>query len=224
MQQAQTQQGGARGQGSAPREIREQAPVPDELNADPIMALDEPALIDILNDSSSTLFQKAMACKKLATVGTAASIEPLAALLDEERLHHYARFGLEPNPDPAVDAVFREALGTLSGQHLIGVITSVGTRQDARAVGALSELVYDSNDAVAQAAVAALGMIGGSEPARVLREAVSAADTTSSRDASAWIASPAASTTSPSPTERWWASITRTRAGSTSPAAPSAAW
>lgn len=136
------------------------------------MALEEPALVDILNDSSSTLFQKAMACKKLATVGTAASIEPLAALLDEERLHHYARFGLEPNPDPAVDAVFREALGTLNGQHLVGVITSVGTRKDARAVGPLSELVYDSDDAVAQAAAAALGMIGGAEPARVLREAL----------------------------------------------------
>jgi len=185
MQQGQTQQqAGQRGQ--APGARGQQAPggrggggggrgqveIPEEFNATPIMGLDEPELLGILRNSSSSLFQKAIACKMLATKGSSASIEPLAALLDEDRLSHYARFGLEPNPDPAVDGVFREALGRLSGVHLIGVITSVGMRKDAQAVGPLSELLYNNDPAIAQASAGALAMIGGAEPARLLREAL----------------------------------------------------
>jgi len=134
--------------------------------------MEEPEWIAILNNSSSSLFQKAIACKMLAVFGSSASIQPLAALLDEGRLHHYARFALEPNPDPAVDTVFREALGRLSGQHLIGVIGSISARKDAQAVSALSKLLYDSDTAVAQASAASLAVIGGAEPARLLREAL----------------------------------------------------
>jgi len=154
--------GGGRGYDGMPAEV------PDEYNAAPIMVLEEPALIDILNNSSSTLFQKAIACKKLATIGTSASIALMAALLGEERLGHYARFGLEPNPDPAVDDALREALGRLSGPRLVGVIHSIGVRKDAEAVGALAVLLSNSDPAVAQAAASSLSLIGGDRPAEIL--------------------------------------------------------
>jgi len=151
------------------------AEVPEEYNAFPIMALDEPALIAILNDSSATLFRKAIASKVLATKGTSASIQPLAALLGEERLGHYARFGLEPNPDPAVDAVFREALGRLSGPRLMGVIHSIGIRKDAQAVEALGGLLSNSDPTIAQAAASSLSLIGGDRPAQLLQASLSRA-------------------------------------------------
>ena len=137
------------------------------------MKLDEPGLIAILKDPKSTEFQKAMACKKLATVGGSASIAPLAALLGEQHLGHYARFGLEPNPDPAVDVALRGAMGKLKGRLLMGVIHSIGVRKDAQAVPALGKLVYDSDTEIAQASAASLAMIGGAQPAKLLREELS---------------------------------------------------
>lgn len=145
-------------------------PIPPEFDATEIMKLDQAKLLAMLSSPSSTFFQKAMACKRLAVIGKRESIAPLAALLGDQRLGHYARFGLEPNPDPAVDEAFRSALPKLKGRPLMGVIHSIGVRKDARAVDALGKLMYDSDPEIAQAASASLGAIGGPQAARYLRE------------------------------------------------------
>ena len=92
--------------------------VPPELDAGPIMKLDEAQALAMLKNPASTYFQKAIACKRLAIVGKKDSIAPLAALLSDPKLAHYGRFGLEPNPDPAVDDALRAALpkGRQGGQ------------------------------------------------------------------------------------------------------------
>ncbi len=126
----------------------------------------------MLKNPSSTLFQKAIACKKLAQVGGKESIAPLAALLGEERLGHYARFGLEPNPDPAVDDALRAALPKLKGRLQMGVIHSIGVRKDAKAMDALGKLMNSSDVEIAQAASASVGTIGGLPAAKLLREAM----------------------------------------------------
>ena len=84
---------------------------------------------------------------------------------------HYARFGLEPNPDPSVDDALRAALGKLHGQLLVGVIDSIGMRRDTKAVGALSDLLKDSDLPVASAAAAALGRIHTMEACEALHDA-----------------------------------------------------
>jgi hypothetical protein len=65
--------------------------------------------VAILKDPSSTEFQKAIACKKLSIVGGKEAVAPMAALLGDPHLSCYARFGMEPNPDPSVDDAFRAA-------------------------------------------------------------------------------------------------------------------
>ncbi len=162
----------------APKPAKAKQPamkVPPEFEAEPIWKLDQPKLIAILKDPGSTFFQKAIACKKLAQVGGRESIAPLAALLNDPRLGHYARFGLEPNPDPAVDDALRGALSRLKGKLLMGVIHSIGVRKDARAVDALGKLMYDGDTEIAQAASASLGTIGGPQAAKLLREGLSKA-------------------------------------------------
>ncbi len=162
----------ARGRGGGGRTAR--PTVPAEFDATPIMALDDQdALIDMLTSSSSTFFQKAIACKRLSMIGTREAVPALAALLGEERLGHYARFGLEPMPDPSVDIAFRDALTKLKGLVLIGVITSIGVRRDVEAVEALGELMYDSDVEVARAAAASLGAISGPASAEVLMDGAS---------------------------------------------------
>lgn len=170
MPQGQTQQPAqtppvprAAGRGAAP-------PILPEFDAKPIWQLDDAKLIAILSDPRSTVFQKAIACKHLAQIGSKNSVAPLAALLGDSRLGHYARFGLEPNPDPSVDEALRSALPKLKGRQLVGVIHSIGVRKDARAVDALGKLMYDPDVEIAQAASASLGTIGGARAGKLLRD------------------------------------------------------
>ena len=85
---------------------------------------------------------------------------PLAALLCNEELSHMARYGLEPIPDPAVDAALRDALEKVKGRLLVGVIGSIGVRRDPKAVAPLVKRLDDPDSEVVQAAARALGRIG----------------------------------------------------------------
>lgn len=141
-------------------------------NAEEIMALEEPKLIEILGNPEAPVFAKAKACQRLAVIGTKEAAPALAALLADEQLAHYARFGLEPNPDPSVDEALRDAMVKLKGKLLVGVINSIGQRKDAEATPALAKLLYDAEREVASAAAAALGRIGGPEAAGELEQAL----------------------------------------------------
>jgi hypothetical protein len=107
-------------------------------------------------------------CRYLGTVGSAASVPALAALLGDEKLSHPARMALEPMAYPAAGAALRQALGQVKGKLLAGVIGSVGIRRDALAIPALTALTGDADGDVARSAVFALGAIGTSEAAKAL--------------------------------------------------------
>jgi hypothetical protein len=160
-------------QGAGARAPRVPPPkVPPEFDALPIWKMEPAKLVAMVKDPSSTVFQKAIACKKLAFVGGKDAIPPMAALLDHPQLACYARFGMEPNPDPSVDEAFRAALPKLNGRLKIGVINSIGVRKDAKALDALTKLIDDSDADIACAAAASVGMIGGMQASRVLQGAL----------------------------------------------------
>ena len=131
----------------------------------------EAQLIAVLK-SDAELFDKAKACQQLAVIGTKKAVPALAGLLADESLSHYARFGLEPIPDPSVDEALRAAAGKLRGGVLVGVVNSIGMRRDAGAVGQLKGLMGSSDEAAA-AAAAALGRIATPEAVGALQEALS---------------------------------------------------
>lgn len=163
---AQTQQ-------TTPRPARAPAPkVPPEFDALPIWKMDQQQLIAILKDPKATLFQKAIACKKLSIVGGREAIPPMAALLGHPQLACYARFGMEPNPDPSVDDAFRAALPKLTGRLQLGVIHSIGFRKDAKALNALSRLIGNGDPQLAGGAAASVGMIGGLQAGEILQAAL----------------------------------------------------
>jgi hypothetical protein len=126
----------------------------------------------MVKDPKSTEFQKAIACKKLAFTGGKEVVPTMAALLDHPHLSCYARFALEPNPDPSVDDALRAALPKLKGLRQIGVITTIGVRKDAKALDALTKLIDDSDVEVACAACASVAMIGGMQASRALQAAL----------------------------------------------------
>jgi HEAT repeat protein len=138
---------------------------------EPPAAGDEATLIAVLQ-SDAPLFDKAKACQQLAVIGTEKAVPALAELLSDEQLSHYARFGLEPIPVPAVDAVLRDALSRLRGGLLVGVINSIGVRRDTAAVEPVAELLASSDAEVAAAAAAALGRIASPESIAILNDAL----------------------------------------------------
>jgi HEAT repeat protein len=159
-------------QAPAPPKPKPNPVIPPEFDALPIWMMDEPKLLAILKNPQSTEFQKAIACKKLSIVGGKEAIPLMAPLLSDPHLACYARFGMEPNPDPSVDEAFRAALPKLTGKLQIGVINSIGVRKDAKAVDALTKLLGQGDPGVAQAAAASLGMIGNQQAAQALQAAL----------------------------------------------------
>ncbi len=131
----------------------------------------EAELIAVLKANSSRK-EKADACRLLARCGTKNAIAPLVAMLGNEEDAHMARYGLETIPDNAVDEALRDALGTLKGRLLTGVIGSLGVRRDGKAVRPLTKLLNNSDSLVAQAAARALGSIGSAAAAKALDKAL----------------------------------------------------
>jgi len=133
---------------------------------------DEPKLIATVQDASAPLKARVDACRQLGIIGGQDSIAPLAALLGDEQLSHMARYGLQMNPDPAVDEALRDALGKVKGLPLVGVIHTVGYRRDAKAVAVLGNLVTSGSPVVTDAAARALGDIGNAEAVQALQQAL----------------------------------------------------
>jgi HEAT repeat protein len=166
------------GQGPVGGAARRAKPeIPAEFKAEPIEKLDQTALIRILGEPGSepaTVFRKAIACKRLAVIGTKEAVPPLAALLGDDQVSDYARDALESMPDPAADEVLRAALPKLKGLPLIGAINSLRRRRDLKAVEPLGKLVYGADAAVARAAALAVGEISGPVAAKTLQRALGA--------------------------------------------------
>jgi hypothetical protein len=107
------------------------------------------------------------ACRELASIGSAASVPALAALVGSEPLSHMARFALERIPGPEADKALRDAAAKTTGNTRIGVVHSIGARGDARGIPLLAKMLTD-DPAAAAAAARALGEIGTMEAAKIL--------------------------------------------------------
>ncbi len=119
--------------------------------------------------------EKAAAFEELAVYGTNKVIPILAPMLADKQLAHYARYALQANPDPAVDELFREALKTLKGDLLIGVINSIGVRKNADSLKALQDLLSNDSPKVIEATATAIGAIATGEASDILQTALTSA-------------------------------------------------
>lgn len=120
---------------------------------------------------------KDYACRQLRTIGTAAAVPALAALLADGELSHMARYALERIPDAAAGQALRDALPKTKGGLKIGLIGSLGVRGEADSVTPLAKLLTDADAAVAASAALALGTIGSPEAGQALASATSSPGT-----------------------------------------------
>ncbi len=133
----------------------------------PLAAESQSKLIAVLQ-SDAPAADKAIACKRLAVIGTKDAVPALAALLPDKELASWARIALEAIPGPEADDALRASLGKLQGRLLVGAINSIGVRRDAKAVDALASRLKDADAEVASAAAIALGRIGNAPAAKAL--------------------------------------------------------
>jgi len=133
----------------------------------------EANLLAQLENKNTSLSKKAAAFERLAVVGTEAAVPLLASLLDDQKLSHYARYGLEPIPSAKVDEALVKALAKLQGKHLIGVIQSIASRGKPEAIGPLAEKLGDEDREVAKAAAHGIARLGTPQAGNILLEHLS---------------------------------------------------
>ena len=110
---------------------------------EPELSEKEKELLTLLRSDAAPA-EKALACKKLAIYGSDASVPDLAKLLPNPQLSSWARIALEAIPGEASNAALREAAGSLEGRLLVGMINSLGVREDANAVDLLTKKMQDT--------------------------------------------------------------------------------
>jgi HEAT repeat protein len=137
-------------------------------------AAKEQELIKVLQSASGNE-EKAIACKKLSIYGGDAAVPVLEKLLGDPQLYSWARIGLEAIPGETANKAFRNQLDQLHGRPLVGVINSIGRRQDSAAVDSLAKKLSPSVPEVANAAAVAIGQIGGDKASKVLRQSLTEA-------------------------------------------------
>ena len=128
-------------------------------------------LLDILK-GKATLEGKQFVCRQLSIAGNEECVPILAPMLDAKDTSDMARYALERIPGEAADKALLAALGKAADAAIkIGLINSLGVRQCAAAVGPLGPLAANADPKVAEAAIAALGKIGGPEAIKELADA-----------------------------------------------------
>ncbi len=131
----------------------------------------EAQLVKALNTRSASIAAKQFCCRMLRRVGSAQSVPVLAKLLADPELSHMARLALQLMPAREAGAALRQAVTQLDGVLRVGMIGSLGLRGERKAVATLRPLVSANDRQTAEAAIKALGKIGGARSAKVLQEA-----------------------------------------------------
>jgi len=130
----------------------------------------EAGLLKVLQDTKATFDARQYVCRLLRRCGTDACVPALAKLLSDEKLAHMARFALTYMAGEKAGDALRENLATAPANLLASAIDSVARRGDRKAVGAIAKVAAGSDQALASAALAALGRIGGPEAAKALAD------------------------------------------------------
>jgi len=111
--------------------------------------------------------------RKIEPIGRCEVVKPLTTLLHDEdaQIRELARRALQNNPSPKAAAVLRAELAAAEcDAWRVALINALAFRRDTASTSAFSELARSDKDAVAAAAIAALGKIGTRNAVRTLTE------------------------------------------------------
>ncbi len=128
-------------------------------------------LLARFQDPQATSDAKEFVCRALQRIASARAIPVLAPLLPDKHFSQFALCALQQVPESAVDDALREAAAKSAGQIRIGIVNALGERRQAANAAALTSLLDDPDEAVAIAAVVALGKLGDAPSVEALAKA-----------------------------------------------------
>lgn len=132
----------------------------------------EDQLIGILKSPSTTHEAKQYALRMLDRIGSDNSVPVVATFLNDDKLALFARRSLENRAtSEAAGQALLVALPQVEDTLKIGILGSLGERGDPAAVAAIAPYASSDNPALAQAALFALGEIGGAGAHAALMQA-----------------------------------------------------
>jgi len=118
----------------------------------------EAALIQVLTPAATFEAQR-FACQQVAVIGSDASVPALAKLLQGNETIGIACLAFGNRPSAKADKALRDVLPAARDMGRRQIIATLGNRRDAKAVKPLAKLAHDTDAAVAEAAIRALGNI-----------------------------------------------------------------
>ena len=118
-----------------------------------------------------SLESKEFICGQLWYIGTAESVPAIAGLLTDEKTADMACYAIGQNPSPQAAEALRDAMNKVSPSVLVRIVNLLGDRRDEQSAEAIGKLVFGAEREVAEAAVAALGKIGGTKARGILAQA-----------------------------------------------------
>jgi HEAT repeat protein len=121
-------------------------------------------------ESESSLALKDFICRQLSVIGTEQSVPALARMLGDAKTAAPAQYALVRISSPAADAALIEHLSSGDPSLRIGILSTLGMRKSAGAVGAIAPLMSDPDKETADAAISAMGQIGTADAAKALQD------------------------------------------------------
>ena len=137
----------------------------------PAFRMDEGELLALLDSPKTQLDDRITACQELGHRGGPLSVKPLVNLLRNSTplpLFHAARYGLEAMVCREIDPALVAAAGRLEGDHLTGLLQTLGNRRSPGAVPLLQTALSSQDPRRVRAAAAALAKIGTPEAVKIL--------------------------------------------------------
>lgn len=141
------------------------------LGAAAMGADDAAALLRVIQSAETSDVDRANAFEKIGDIAGEEAVAPLAGFLGDKKWSHYARFALQKMEGKKATQALLQSLDALEGDLRLGVIGTIGRRQDATAVAALAKLLTHADREVAESAAMALGWIGTTDAAEALTKA-----------------------------------------------------
>ena len=130
----------------------------------------EAQIISALQSEKTTLAAKTFFCQKLASISSEASLPILGQMLLQDETTQMACIALKSHPSPQANHYLRKALDGLEGMSKVAVINLIGERRDADSIEILRFLTSDDDLNTVKAAISALGNIGDSKCAKILKD------------------------------------------------------
>ena len=127
----------------------------------------EAALIRLL-EPNATFEARRFACKQLGIIGSKSALPSLAKLLKDDETVGIACLALTTYPAGAADPSLREGLKWVSGTSRIQILNALGDRRDPKSFNIFTHMANDEDEAIAEAAIAALGKLGTADAAEAI--------------------------------------------------------